>query len=940
MRFFLTVISIITFSNVFGQVTTTPEFPQADESITFTVDVSGTALEGYADEVWIWTWIDQGTEAIDAPTNVNPATEAQSDALMTRSGSDPNVYTITFIPTDFFEQPASEIERLGLLLKGRDWSDGQTPDYFVDMSSGALEVSFTTLNTSPTFFNEGETININASASETVDWELLIDGVVVATFNGTNQISHSITAGTPEKYSVEVTIDNGTNQASEATYFVVRSASQTESIPTGVVPGINYLSDQSKVILCLTAPMKSSVYTIGDFTNWEINPVYQMKRDGDLFWVEITGLTPGAEYAFQYLVDESIYVADPYTDKVLDPDDQYIPSTSFPELKEFPQEAYNSKWYFNRLSVLETGQQAFEWTDNNYQRPPKESLVIYELLIRDFFGDGQRTYANLTDTLSYLKSLGINAIELMPIMEFNGNESWGYNPTFMLAPDKYYGPKEELKKLIDTAHNQGIAVILDIAMNHNDLPAPYALMYFDLDAFKPTADNPWFNTDAKHPFNVFFDFNHESAYTKDFLDSINSYWISEYKVDGFRFDLSKGFTQVNSGSDVGGWSNYDASRVALLKRMADEIWAIDPESYVILEHFADNAEEKELAEYGMMLWGNVNHGFSQSTMGYTQESSISWGLHTSRGWNEPHLVSYMESHDEERLMFKTQEFGNSMGGYTTRDLNTGLERMKAASAFFYLSPGPKMLWQFGELGYDFSINTCPDGTINNDCRLAPKPIPWNDEDNLNYNLDEDRLRLKATTAALIKLKNEHTIFSTSDVELHEDGLLKQLILKGENYTSTPGSTAEMNAVVVGNFDVQSQTIGINFPHAGTWFDYFSVGVSYDVDEAPKGVTLPPGNFIVFTDVKLEAPDEGIVNVITSVEEELVDQPMIYPNPAMEKLMISMPVESYDIVSTDGQVIHSGTLSNNEINISGLPAGVYIIKLYTMSNTLVKKFIKR
>lgn len=940
MRFFLSVISIIVFSNAFGQVTTTPEFPKADESITFTVDVTGTPLEGYSSDVWIWTWIDQGTEAIDAPTNVNPATEAQSNAFMTRSGSDPNVYTITFIPTDFFQQPANVIDRLGLLLKGRDWSDGQTPDYFVDMSSGELEVSFTTLNTPPTFFDEGETVAINASASETVDWELLIDGVVVTTFSSTNQISHSITAGTPKKYSVQVTIDNGSDQTSKATYFVVRSATQTESIPAGIVPGINYLADQTKAILCLTAPMKSSAYVIGDFTNWEINPDFQMKSDGDLFWVEITGLSPGTEYAFQYLVDESVYVADPYADKILDPDDQYILSNVYPGLKTFPQEAYHSKWYFNRLSVLETGQPAFEWTDNGYQRPSKESLVVYELLIRDFFGEGQKTYANLTDTLSYLKSLGINAIELMPIMEFNGNESWGYNPTFMLAPDKYYGPKDELKRFIDAAHNLGIAVILDIAMNHNDLPAPYALMYFDFYAFKPTAANPWFNTDAKHPFNVFFDYDHESTYTKDFLDSINSYWISEYKVDGFRFDLSKGFTQTNSGSDVGSWSSYDASRVALLKRMADEIWATDAETYVILEHFADNSEEKELAEYGMLLWGNVNHGYSQSTMGYTEESSISWGLHTNRGWSEPHLVSYMESHDEERLMYKNLEFGNSSGSYTTQDLKTGLERMKAASAFFYLSPGPKMLWQFGELGYDFSINTCPDGTINNDCRLSPKPIPFNDEDNLNYNLDKDRLRLKATTAALIKLKNEHSIFSTSDIELKEEGLLKQLILKGENYTSTPASSAEMNAVVVGNFDVQSQIIEINFPHTGTWFDYFSGGVSYEVSSTSKEITLPPGNFIVFTDVKLEAPEEGIVNVITSLEQELIDKSVIYPNPATDRFRVTIPVETYEVVGTNGQIILSGMLSNNEINVSGIPTGVYIIKLYTRTNTIIKKLIKR
>ena len=117
----------------------------------------------------------------------------------------------------------------------------------------------------------------------------------------------------------------------------------------------------------------------------------------------------------------------------------------------------------------------------------------------------------------------------MPITEFNGNESWGYNPTFMFAPDKYYGTKNKLKEFIDKCHQLGIAVILDMVMNHHDLPNPYVIMDFDFNAFKPTANNQWFNTDAKHPFNVFFDMNHESSYTKKYLDTINYYWLNEYK---------------------------------------------------------------------------------------------------------------------------------------------------------------------------------------------------------------------------------------------------------------------------------------------------------------------------------------------------------------------------------------------------------------------------
>src|SRR5205809_7993714 len=102
----------------------------------------------------------------------------------------------------------------------------------------------------------------------------------------------------------------------------------------------------------------------------------------------------------------------------------------------------------------------------------------------------------------------------MPINEFDGNESWGYNPSFYFAADKYYGTKNKFKEFIDKCHQNGIAVILDIAMNHQDIPNSYAMLDFDFVNFKPEADNKWFNVSPTHPFNVFYDLNHESSYTK------------------------------------------------------------------------------------------------------------------------------------------------------------------------------------------------------------------------------------------------------------------------------------------------------------------------------------------------------------------------------------------------------------------------------------------
>ena len=104
--------------------------------------------------------------------------------------------------------------------------------------------------------------------------------------------------------------------------------------------------------------------------------------------------------------------------------------------------------------------------------------------------------------------------------------------------------------------------------------------------------------------------------------------------------------------------------------------------------------------------------YLQATMGYGGD--LSRAIHSNRGWNYPHLISYMESHDEERIMFTNLLYGNSYNGYDTKDFNTAIDRMKLAYTFLLLAPGPKMMWQFGELGYDYSIELCENGNLHSD----------------------------------------------------------------------------------------------------------------------------------------------------------------------------------------------------------------------------------
>ena len=522
----------------------------------------------------------------------------------------------------------------------------------------------------------------------------------------------------------------------------------------------------------------------------------------------------------------------------------------------------------------------------------------------------------------------------MPITEFNGNESWGYNPTFMLAPDKYYGTKNKLKEFIDRCHAEGLAVILDVVMNQQDIPNPYVLMYYDFDAGKPAANNPWFNQEATHPFNVFFDLNHESTYTQAYLDTVNYYWLHEYKFDGYRFDLSKGFTQKNAGGSVSAWGQYDASRIAILKRMADKIWSHTPDAYVILEHFADNAEEKELAEYrvaegkGMMLWGNYNGAYSQNTTG-AAGADFSTVYHSNRNWTVPHLIGYMESHDEERLMYRNLQTGRSAGSYNVKTLTTALDRMKAASLMLFTIPGPKMLWQFGELGYDQSINRCPDGTINEGCRVSPKPVKWDYLDN------EDRYDLYSHIAELLELRNTYKVF-TDGIATIQSGtsFVKQISLKNSPYTTSPADANQMNVHIVANFDVIAKGATIEFQHPGAWFDYYS-GEAISVSGASHNLTLKPGEYKLFTDYALKEP---VTSVLSEMHHDGIN---LYPNPVENELFTDeATVKSLTLYTTEGKQVAVLKRSDTSWSLAGLPKGLYIVKVESRGGVKYSKIIKR
>jgi 1,4-alpha-glucan branching enzyme len=747
------------------------------------------------------------------------------------------------------------------------------PDIFIDVFQVGLNCTFTLPAQSSLVVEKDKQFNISASATLADSLTLFINNQRIKKSANPDLLTHTISAGQYGEYWVKAVAWDSPAFAADSFFYYVRKPVVTEALPAGLTDGINYTGNTS-VTLVLRAPYKNYAFAVGDFTGWVARESGYMKvtPDGERYWVEIGGLIPGKEYRYQYRVDTSLYIADPYTDKILDPsNDQYITATKYPGLIKYPKDTASGI-----VSVLQTAQIPYSWKSTSYPPLPKNRLVIYELLIRDF--TAKNDYKTLIDTLDYLDDLGINAIELMPVSEFEGNLSWGYNPSFLFAPDKYYGPKNTFKEFVDSCHNRGIAVIMDIVLNHSFGQSPFVQLYLDhygTDEIVMKTPNPWFNaTSPNQTYKWGADFNHESPATKELVDRVTAYWMTEYKVDGFRFDFTKGFT--NTPGDGGA---YDASRIAILKRMADKMWTVNPNAYVILEHFAQNTEEKTLAEYGMMLWGNMNYAYTEAAMGYA--SDLSYATSQARGWNVPNLVTYMESHDEERMMYKTLNFGANSGSYDTRMLQTALKRMEIASVFLLSIPGPKMIWQFGELGYDVSIESGG--------RTSEKPLKW------NYYGQPDRYRLYQIYSIMNQLRKTEAVFSTNDYSYALSTPQKRISL----------NSSDMKVNILGNFDIGAASILPGFQQTGKWYEYFTDD-SITVTGVNDPINLQPGEYRLYTTVRLKSPKNilGIEDEMINGSEHFVN---VFPNPSSREFNIEIKSErpspvSISILDISGRVI--------------------------------------
>jgi len=837
--------------------------------------------------------------------------QADTNALMTDLGN--NIHKIVIDIDQYYGFPnGTNVAKLAFVFRNHDGSlEGKTANmgdilYPIYPINGGFQAAIFKPY-SDLLVNINDTIFFSGQSNSDATLQLFDNGVLIADTVNTTLLEKDIIVNSSGDHQIILVADDGSSVLRDTVNYVVIPALNLVDPPYGLVDGINYIND-STVTLKFYAPEKTTVNLIGDHNNWMVNSssFMSLSTDSSYWWKTISGLSPGGKYTYQYLVDGVNKIADPLSPLILDPNnDANIGSFNYPNPVPYP-----SNYTSGFVTVIEPGKTAYNWTNNNFTPPENKDLIIYELLVRDFVST--HSYQTLIDTLDYLAELGVNAIELMPPGEFENNESWGYNPSFHMALDKYYGTPDHFKAFIDSCHGRGIAVINDIVFNQAFGQSPMVNLYWDGLNNRPAANNPWFNEVCPHPPYCWgYDFDHSSEATQNFIDRVNHYWLDEYHLDGFRFDYTKGFSNNSN--------NYDNDRINLLKRMADTIWSKHPNAYVILEHWADNNEEKILADYGMMLWGNVTHGYQESGMGYPSNSDLSWGIYKNRGWNEPNLLSYMESHDEERIMYKNITYGNSNGSQNAKNPIMALERTEALAALMLTTPGPKMIWQFGELGYDISIDYI--------CRTCNKPILW------NYFTENSRKRLYDVYKASIELRNSHPVFTGNDFTYSLNGSVKSLKLNDPS----------MNAVVIVNIDVNPQDKTIDFQHNGWWYEYFS-GDSIQIN-GTSIISLDPGDYKVFTDLKLNKPE--ILNTLGFNEYEIANWDVnIFPNPSRDFLNITINGSKskdikYTIMNTLGKIMfqETGTSKLYQIDVKNLSTGNYFLILEQDSYLTSKEFVK-
>ncbi|MBE9041991.1 alpha amylase C-terminal domain-containing protein [Oscillatoriales cyanobacterium LEGE 11467] len=529
----------------------------------------------------------------------------------------------------------------------------------------------------------------------------------------------------------------------------------------------------------LFAPYNKAAALIGSFSDWE--EILMEKDERGYFRTQVE-LEDG-QYQYKFRVrskswffeeDEWVDVVDPYATDIDDPTQNGIVRIKDGE------------------KIVDT----YVWQHDDKPLPSDRELVIYELHISDFSGgeddaELRGNYQHAIEKLDYLCDLGVNAIELMPVKEYPGDYSWGYNPRYFFATESSYGSTADLKRLIDECHGKGIRVIMDGIYNHSEASSPLTQIDHDY----------WYYHEPRDPENNWgpeFNYEHydENLDVKpawQFIGDTVRFWIQEYHIDGVRYDAAR---QIDN-YDFMHWVVEEAKKTAGMKPF-----------YNVAEYIPETTSITNLDGpmdgcWHYSFYDTVKAHICGDTFDLEQLKEV---LDCKRqGFlGATNVVNYLTNHDHERLMV---ELAN-------REIfdEAAFKRLKLGMVLLMTAVGIPLVWMGEEFG-DYHI-------------LDPEPtkIDWTLLGNdLNRNLFEH-------CKGLIHLReNNHALYTENIDFFHEDA-------ESGVIAYTRWNDKGSRVAVVANFSGQFLA-GYrvpNFPANGTWHEWTG---DYDLESGDDNILI-------------------------------------------------------------------------------------------------------
>jgi 1,4-alpha-glucan branching enzyme len=534
----------------------------------------------------------------------------------------------------------------------------------------------------------------------------------------------------------------------------------------------------------LFAPYNKGAALVGSFSDWEEIP---MQKGEDGYFRTQIELEDGV-YQYKFRVQSKSWFFEP--DQWVDVNDPYATDID------------NSTQ--NSVARIKGGARIIDtyvWQHDDKPLPGDPELVIYEMHVGDFSGGEDDPYArgkykHVIEKLDYLCELGINAIELMPIKEYPGDHSWGYNPRYFFATESSYGTTDGLKRLIDECHARGIRIIMDGIYNHSEAESPLTQIDHDY----------WYHHSPRDPDNNWGpEFNYEFYDEKldikpawSFVGDTVRFWIQEYHIDGIRFDAARQIANY----DFMHWIVQEAKRTASMKPF-----------YTIAEHIPEtpsitNADGPmdgcwHESFYHCVLEHICGDTFDLERLKDVLDAKRQGFLGTAN------VVNYLTNHDHNHLMVELAD----------REIfdEAAFQRAKLGAALLMTAMGVPLIWMGEEFG-EYKHKTPEQAKLE-------WPLLGND---LNQGLFE-------YYRGLIALRKENQALYTENIDFfYEDPATKVLAYVRWNQEGS-------RVVVVANFSDQflSTYLIPNFPEDGRWHEWTN---NYDVEAGDRSLITDLGAY--------------------------------------------------------------------------------------------------